>query len=164
MMCLPTESMVGLDIPVADGTDEHTDLMNMPLDKHSLLSLIETRLTDEVRRGAADLRRLAAAVEEIRKGVPADADFVELVLSSFELLALQLSNTFLANCKSGIFLDDGREYLRQLGLSLQDAIREIHLDGRDYVCIVKVGSGSSNLSDAVDARDGTSNERNKVHV
>ncbi len=105
---------------------------------------IQARLANEMRNLGTVLNEFVIRLEGIRKDTPAGCEFSQLVTRTIQLLFLQLSATAFQLSDTSILLDDGREYLRKMGLCIEDAFREVRLDGRDYVCIAKINKAVTN--------------------
>lgn len=107
-------------------------------DKNRLLASIEARLTEEVKRLADALGRFSRNTQCISHELPDTSHFGKPVTLLLSLGSLQLANALLKNGDKPLLLDDGVEYLRELGLSLNDFIREVELDGRKFLAIALV--------------------------
>ncbi len=116
-------------------------------------ALVEATLTSEVRRLQGALCEFGRRLQGVSEDIPAGHDFSKLVTSTFGLLGFQLAYALGQVCDPSIFLDDGREYLRKAELSLNKFFREFRFDGRDYVCIAKVGPCSHESDSAIEAGD-----------
>lgn len=114
---------------------------------------IHAELTCEVRRLQSNLIRFGRALQGISKNLGPGKDFSKLVTSTFGLFGFQLAYAVGQVMDPAVLLDDGRQYLAQTELSLQQLFREICLDGRDYVCIAKVAPVAHHRDEAVDAGD-----------
>lgn len=114
---------------------------------------IHAELTDELRRLVGILGEFGARFEAIRDRISSERELSQLVSIALVLTRLQLQDALLQGVDEGILLDDGAEYLRQLGLCLEDAFREVRLDGRDFVCIAKIDKRADGLGRPVDAAD-----------
>lgn len=115
------------------------------------VSLVEATLTDEVRRLQLALCQFGRRLQGVSKDIPAGHDFSKLVTSTFGLLGFQLAYAVGQIYNPSVFLDDGREYLGEAELCLKELFRELSLDGRDYLCIAKVGPRPYQSHDAVEA-------------
>lgn len=117
------------------------------------VSLVEATLTDEVRRLQLALCQFGRRLQRVSEDIPAGRDFSKLVTSTFGLLGFQLAYAVGQICNPSILLDDGCEYLGEAELCLQELFRELSLDGRDYLCIAKVGPSPHQSHDAVEAAE-----------
>ncbi|MEJ2767580.1 hypothetical protein [Mycetohabitans sp. B46] len=124
---------------------------NLTLEDGFDVSLVEATLTDEVRRLQFALCQFGRRLQRVSEDIPAGHDFSKLVTSTFGLLGFQLAYAVGQICNPSVFLDDGREYLGEAELCLQELFRELNLDGRDYLCIAKVGPRPYQSHDAVEA-------------
>ncbi|KVT65666.1 hypothetical protein WK55_31435 [Burkholderia ubonensis] len=116
-------------------------------------TLVEAALTSEVRRLQSALCEFGRRLQCVSEDIPAGNDFSKLVTSTFGLLGFQLAHALGQVCDPSVFLDDGREYLRKAELSLEELFREFRFDGRDYLCIAKVGPSFHEGDRAVEAGD-----------
>lgn len=112
-----------------------------------LLSDIEARLTDEVRGLILSLTQFGGMAQSIGKEIPDNAQFCKLVTSTLQLFALQVAVALGQGLNKPVFFDDGAHYLADLGLSLNDFIREIDLDGRKFMAIALIDKKNSDFLD-----------------
>jgi len=109
------------------------------MNEDALFASIETRLTKEMRDLALVLQQFSRRAQLIGEDLPASAQFCKLVTGFLSLVSLQLAAALSQGLDEGIFLDDGRQYLAQLHLSLDDLIREVDLDGRKFMAVALIG-------------------------
>lgn len=107
-------------------------------EENALLSSIETRLAEEMVRLVFPLREFARRSQLISKEIPDNAHFCKLVSGLLPLVALQFSNALLQSVSKRTFVKDGRLYLEHLGLSLNDFIREVDLDGKKFLAVALI--------------------------
>lgn len=112
-------------------------------DENNPLARIETRLTEEVVNLADTLRRFSQNIRHISHELPDTSQFGKLITRLLSDSSLQVANALLKNGDKPLLLDDGVEYLRGLGIGLDDFIREIELDGRKFLAVALV----DNLTD-----------------
>jgi len=127
------------------------DALSVVLGKNQdalLLSDIEARLTNDVKGIILSLTEFAGSSQSICKEIPANAHFCKLIASTLQLFSLQIAVALGQGLNKPIFSDDGRQYLADLGLSLNDLIREIDLDGRKFMAIALVDKKSSDFLDS----------------
>lgn len=119
---------------LAGGTEgvERVDL------QHDLLAGVEARLTHEVRGLVLALHQFGSRAQAIGEEVPSSAQFCKLVTGFLGLLGLQLAHSSGKYLDKPIFFDDGRQYLADLNLSLNEFIREVDLDGRRFMAVAFV--------------------------
>lgn len=98
---------------------------------------IEARLTEEVHRLAIVLLEGADRFQSIGQVAPR-CDLGQLVAQSFQLFALQFAQAFLQLGGKQGFLGEHAEQLGDMGLSIEQAFREICLDGRKFLAIAYV--------------------------
>lgn len=103
--------------------------------QNALLSGIEARLTQEVHGLAVALQQFGLRTKAIREEIPSSANFCKLVAGFFPLVAFQLADAILRAPQGFTFEDDGALYLKQLGLELQDFVRELDLEGRKFLAV-----------------------------
>ena len=96
---------------------------------------VNARLANEVRGLVLVLEQFGRATKAIGEDLGPDAEFGKLIALFLALLGFQLANAFGQDLDSSIFVDDGRQYLAELGLSLEQAFREVDLDGRRFLAI-----------------------------
>ena len=119
----------------------------------ALLSAIEARLTKEVRGLVAALDQFGRRAQLIGKDIPEGAKFCQLVTSSLALLGFQFAYSFNKGLDTPIFFDDGAKYLADLGLSLDEFVREVSLDGRRFLAVALIDQELPKLDSAADAGD-----------
>lgn len=143
---------------VGEGADTHVGVALVAPGRKSVepedalvLTDIEARLTNEVRRLVGALAQFGHRAQCIREEVPLGADFTKAVTSLLALLSFQLANALGKGLDKPILFDDGRQYLAELGLGLEDFIREVHLDGRRFLAIALVEQGGAEILDRGDA-------------
>lgn len=112
-----------------------------------LLADIEARLTREMHGLALSLREFAGRTKAIREEIPESAKFCKLVTGFFPLTALHIANALLSEAQSFTFKDDGALYLKQLGLELNDFVREIDLEGGKFLAVAFVDKSKRNILD-----------------
>lgn len=118
-----------------------TDLQN------KLLARLEARLTGEVIGLINALSQFGNRAELIRAELPGNAEFCKSVTGLLALVGFQFANALGQGLNKPIFFDDGALYLRQLGLGLDDLIREVDLDGRRFLCVALIDQSASKASD-----------------
>lgn len=106
--------------------------------QHDLLAGVEARLTQEVRGLVLALHQFGSRAQAIGEEVPSSAQFCKLVTGFLGLLGLQLAYSLGKDLDKPIFFDDGRQYLADLNLSLNEFIREVDLDGRRFMAVAFV--------------------------
>lgn len=111
-----------------------------------MLTTIETRLTEEVLSVSAALQRFGAVTQDISKGLPDSAGFGKAITRLLSLLSFQFSDALLKDLDAPLLLSDGGEYIEHLGLSLNDAFREISLEGRKFLAVALLDERLSNRS------------------
>lgn len=122
----------GLCSNLADGA------LPVPLtiaDENNLLPTIEARLTEEMLILTGALQRFGVFSKGVSEELPDSAQFGKLVTGLLSLLSFQLSNSLLKDIDGPLLLSDGGEYLLKLGLSLNEAFREIDLEGRKFLAV-----------------------------
>jgi hypothetical protein len=148
------EAMIGvpnLAFSVADGAEgvSVVDLQN------AYLVGMEARLTREVKGLIGTLSQFGSRAQLISEELPVGAEFSKRVTLLLALLSLQLANALGQGLDKPIFFDDGALYLKQLGLGLDDFIREVDLDGRRFLCVALTDQGTAKGFDVgQDAGDG----------
>lgn len=121
-----------------DFADRTTPVPLTISNENSLLARIEARLTEEVKRLADALGRFSRNTQCISHELPDTSHFGKSVTLLLSLGSLQIANALLKNGDKPLLLDDGVEYLRELGLGLNDFIREVELDGRKFLAIALI--------------------------
>ncbi|EJF5828971.1 hypothetical protein M8W91_002793 [Salmonella enterica] len=102
----------------------------------------EARLAEEVKSLAEALEYFSRSTQRISNELPDNSHFGKSVTLLLSLGSLQLANALLKNGDKPLLRDDGVEHLRELGLGLDDFIREIELDGRKFLAIALVDSAA----------------------
>lgn len=139
------------DLVATDGA-EHEGCRAPDESEHGLLLAdIEARLTDEVRGLITALRQFSSRTQLISQSTPAGADFTKLVTQTLALMALQLAIALGKSLEKPVLFDDGVLYLKNLGLNLNDFVREVELDGRRFLAVALVDQQPSKLDNAADA-------------
>ncbi|MDH2234478.1 hypothetical protein N5K37_31660 [Delftia tsuruhatensis] len=115
--------------------------------QNTLLAGIEARLTDEMRWLALTLAEFGRRTKAIREEIPADAKFCKLVAGVLPMAAFQIADAILRAPKSFTFEDDGALYLRQLGLELEDFVREFDLEGRKFLAVAFLDKSGRDVLD-----------------
>ncbi|MOA29707.1 hypothetical protein D3C78_1507400 [compost metagenome] len=116
-----------------------------------MLADIEARLTEEVRGLVFALAEFGRRAKLISEEVPAEAHFTKLVTQSFALLAFQVSIALGKDMDKPILFDDGVLYLKNLGLNLNEFIREVELDGRRFLAVAFVDQQAGEIKHTADA-------------
>ena len=146
--------------PASSGKDGHTDRTALCLDgglaqeaqsgafghaQDALLADIETRLTQEMLRLVGPLREFARRSQLIREEIPDSAQFCKLISAALPIVSLQVANAFLESAKKNTFAGDGVLYLNDIGLRLNDFVREVDLDGRKFLAVALIERKSSDI-------------------
>ena len=111
----------------------------------ALLASIETRLTQEMLRLVSPLREFARRSQLVREEIPNSAQFCKLISAALPLVSLHFANAILEGSKKNTFTGDGVLYLNDIGLSLNDFVREVDIDGRKFMAIALVERKSSDI-------------------
>lgn len=104
----------------------------------NLLTGIEARLAEEVSDLASALRKFGIRTQSISEELPLSSEFGKLITSFFSAGSLQLANALLQGKDKPLLLDDGAMQLHELGLSLNDFIREVTLEGRQFLAVALI--------------------------
>lgn len=107
-------------------------------DENAVISAIETRLTQEILNLTGSLERFGSISKDISEELPDSAQFGKLVTRLLSLLCFQFSNSLLKDMDKPLLLSDGGEYIQKLGLSLDEAFREIELEGRQFLAVALI--------------------------
>ena len=142
-----TRETVPMDLELAQGAGPDPGAPNVASEKDALLAGIEARLTDEVLRLVAVLLQSSGRLQAIGEGIPSGCQFSQFVARSFQLTILQFAHALSKGCHRRVLFDDGAQYLRELGLSLEDAFREVELDGRQFLAVAKIDGRSGQVLD-----------------
>ncbi|WP_431222222.1 hypothetical protein ACQ86O_17865 [Serratia sp. L9] len=119
----------------------------------NLLASIETRLAEEMRDLVSALLRFGIGTQRINEELPETAQFGKLITRFFSITSLQLAYAFLKDRDKPLLLDDGAQQLQDLGLSLNDFIREIDLEGRQFLAIALIDKRFSDLTNGSNGTD-----------
>ena len=119
--------------------------------QHDLLAGVEARLTQEVSGLVLALHQFGSRAQAIGEEVPSSAKFCKLVTGFLGLLSLQLAYSLGKDLDKPIFFDDGRQYLADLNLSLNEFIREVDLDGRRFMAVAFVDQHSPKVDGRTEA-------------
>ncbi|CAM3405877.1 hypothetical protein [Paracidovorax anthurii] len=112
-----------------------------------LLADIEARLTEEMRGLALTLQQFALRTKAIREDIPGSAKFCKLVTGFLPLVAFQFADAILRCPKGFTFEDDGALYLQQLGLEVEDFVREFDLEGRKFLAVAFLDKSGRDVLD-----------------
>lgn len=102
------------------------------------LSTVEARLAEEILVLTTALQKFGVFSKGVSEELPDSAEFGKLVTGLLSLLCFQFSDSLLKDMDSPILLSDGSEHLLKLGLSLNDAFREINLEGRKFLAVALI--------------------------
>lgn len=123
------------------------------VDQNTLLAGIEARLAEEVRGFARTVAEFGLRTKTIREEIPESAKFCKLVSGFFPLVAFQISDALVRSPQGFTFQDDGALYLQQLGLELKDFVREVNLEGRNFLAVAFLDKRGRNVLDGAANRD-----------
>jgi hypothetical protein len=137
----------GLCSDLADGTLPVS--VSVPLEDGFHLADIEARLTGEVVWLVDALRQFSSRTQLIREEIPLGANPAKAVASTLSLVALQLGNALSLGLDKLTLSDGGDQYLREIGLRLDDVFHEFTLNGRKFYIIADINE----LSDYGKATD-----------
>lgn len=146
----PSASGLG-DFVLAVGAGQAGGGAPYPLEHRLVFADIEARLADEVRGLIAALRQFGSRTQLISEATPAGSDFTKLVTQTFALMALQLAIALGKSMEKPILFDDGVLYLKNLGLNLNEFVREVELDGRRFLAVALVDQQAGKFNNAADA-------------
>jgi hypothetical protein len=121
------------------------DATEFPNVQNALFVGIEARLTQIMLWLVGPLREFARRTELIRKEIPDGAQFCKFISASLVKLAFHFANAFLSSAQENAFVGDGVVYLKELGLSLHDFVREINLDGRKFQAVTLIDRKASDF-------------------
>lgn len=129
--------------------------------KDDLLSSLETRLAKEVFNLTIALTKFSSGVEAIGKELPDSSHFGKLVTLFFSMSSLQVAHALLQRPDLPLLVDDGFQQLQELGLSLNEFIREVDLDGRRFlaVALINVDSQPCQVVESQEEQDTTPPEQ-----
>ncbi|WP_164144196.1 hypothetical protein [Serratia marcescens] len=119
----------------------------------NLVASIETRLAQEMLDLTDALQRFSVGTQRIHEELPATAQFGKLITSFFSMVSFQFAYALLKDRDKPLLLDDGAQQLQELGLTLNDFIREIDLEGRKFLAVALIDKclpDRANRSDATD--------------
>ncbi|WP_154640634.1 hypothetical protein [Serratia marcescens] len=128
-------------VPLAVTSQEH------------LIASIEARLTQEVLDLTDALQRFGLGTQRIHEELPATAQFGKLITSFFSMVSFQFAYALLKDRDKPLLLDDGAQQLQELGLTLNDFIREIDLDGRRFLAVALIDKKLSQFTNSGNAAD-----------
>jgi len=103
---------------------------------------IETRLAEEIRSVCDALQRFGYATRSIREELPDSAQSDKLMVGLLSLLGFHVSYSLLKDLNAPPLLGNSNEYFDKLGLSFNDAVREVSLDGRKFMAIALIDKHS----------------------
>lgn len=115
--------------------------------QNALLASVEARLAEEMRGLALTLAEFGHRTKAIREELPDSAHFCKLVAGFLPLIAFQLADAILRAPQGFTFEDDGALYLKQLGLELQDFVRELDLEGRKFLAVAFLDKSGCDVLD-----------------
>lgn len=154
----------GLAAGTVEGGIDAPDTVPFPTLQDDFSVSVETRLTQEVGRLIASLAQSAGVFQSIREDVPREREFVQLIAGALGMFCLGMADALVQGRNEQILLDDGREYLAELGLNVGELFREVTLDGRRYACIACVDCARKEVFKRADAGDGGGDRGGDVHV
>ena len=143
-----THDLMGVKDVIADGA---LPVAVSVATEHGLLTRLETRLADEVLDLARALHKFSAGAQAISKELPFSAQFGKNVTLFLSLCSLHVAAALLQRPDLPLLADDGAQQLKEVGLSLNDFIREVDLDGRRFLAIALVDEQAANLHKAAQA-------------
>lgn len=115
-----------LPVPIAVATE------------HDLLSSLEARLADEVRHLVKALRQFSRGTQSICEELPLSSHFGKNVTLFFSLSSLHIANALLKRPDVPLLVDDGAQQLVEMGLSLNELVREFDFEGRRFLAVALV--------------------------
>ncbi|BEO27816.1 hypothetical protein SMQC21_13960 [Serratia marcescens] len=121
--------------------------------QENLFASIETRLAQEVLDLTDALQRFGIGTQRIHEELPATAQFSKLITSFFSMVSFQFAYALLKDRDKPLLLDDGAQQLQELGLALNDFIREIDLEGRKFLAVALIDKRLPNGTDRSEATD-----------
>lgn len=131
--------------------------------QNALLACVEARLAEEVHRLVPPMLEFIKRAQAIGEEIPSSAQLCKVVALTQRQLVLNLAQFIQQGCFNRLFLDDGRVYLDELGLSLRDFFREIDLDGRKYLAIAQREGEAAYVFQVANTRIGECSHCGKVH-
>ncbi|MFK3706732.1 hypothetical protein ACI2JR_17620 [Klebsiella sp. NPDC088457] len=149
-----TKSIVSTGCHLGTVVTDMTSPVPIPVtSEDNLLPGIEARLAEEMSDLASALRKFGLGTQSISEELPVSSEFGKLITSFFSASSFQLADTLLQGKDRPLLLDDGAMQLHELGLSLNDFIREITLEGRQFLAVALVNKRLTNGPDGGKAGD-----------
>lgn len=118
-----------------------------------VLADIETRLAQEVRGLIVSIGETVKRQQLICKELPDSARFCKLITGTHRLVLLQFAYALSKGVDERILFDDGAQYLRQVGLSLNELFCEVNLNGRRFQAVAFIDQQLTQVDGAVEAVD-----------
>lgn len=128
-----------LPVPIAIATE------------HDLLAQLEARLASEVSNLCAALSQFSRVTQGISKELPFSAQFGKNVTLFLSLGSLHVAAALLQRPDLPLLADDGAQQLEEVGLSLNDFIREVDLDGRRFLAVALIDKQARQVGQALKA-------------
>ena len=113
--------------------------------QNAFLASLEARLAEEMRGLICSLGQFSSRAQQIGKLLPDDANFGKTITGLLSLISLQLAYSLSESLNKPIFLDEGAEYLRGLGLTMEQTFREFSFDGRRYCAVACADDGLNDV-------------------
>ena len=135
MIPIPQSDIADLPPVLADGAPP----VAVPVAaQHDLIARLEARLANEVGHLVDALQQFSSATQAIRKELPANAQYGQLVTLFLGTASLQLAYALLKDGNLPLLLGDGAEHLQKLGLRFDELFRELDVDGRRFLAVALV--------------------------
>jgi hypothetical protein len=119
--------------------------------EHDLLSTLEARLAGEVRNLCAALLQFSRITQGIGEELPLSSNFGKNVTLFLSLGSLHVAQALLQRPDAPLLVDDGAQQLGEMGLSLDEFVRELNLDGRRFLAVALVDKQTRQVGQALKA-------------
>lgn len=114
-------------------------------DKDRLLATVEARLAEEVLNLARALTVFGSRTQAIGEELPISSHFGKHITAFLSSLSLQVAYALLKGGNKPLLLDDGAQQLAELGLGLDQFVRELDLDGRRFLAVALLDQKASQV-------------------
>lgn len=155
--CAPTNTLVSGDaigLNLSSMPTDRTKPVSFPIaGQENLIASIEARLAQEMLDLTDALQRFGLGTQRIHKELPATAHFGKLITSFLSVVSFQFAYALLKDRDKPLLLDDGAQQLHELGLTLNDFIREIDLEGRKFLAVALIDKRLPDRTDRTEATD-----------
>ncbi len=146
----PIDGGSGKELPTAIAAGALPKSVSIAIE-NDLLASLETRLTNEVTDLVSALDQFSRATKAISKELPLSSELGKNVTLFLSLASSHVAYALFKGRDMPLLIDDGALQLREMGLSFQEFVRELDLDGQRFLAVALVDQQAKHFCERAEA-------------